>query len=155
VLCTTSSIKKVNAAHRRHSQAKDAPRLEHEELSYPGYTHIRQARQIPQLGEKGKVAVLGTASTPGSRWDALPIALTAVCERVDRVVSTAFRTRASGARSSRRSAPGLTTAQFQKKVDDGSGAPCRADRIDRDDRRMRSDGRSIASPTTSSPSSPR
>jgi len=49
-----------------------------EELSYPGYTHIRQARQIHALAKKAKVAVLGTGVNPGFAMDSLPIALSAV-----------------------------------------------------------------------------
>jgi 4-hydroxy-tetrahydrodipicolinate reductase len=53
--------------------------------------------------------------------DALPIALTAVCERVDRIVVN----RVQDARIRRlpfqqKIGAGLTTEQFQKKVDDGS-----------------------------------
>ena len=92
-----------------------------EELSYPGYTHIRQARQIHALAKKAKVAVLGTGVNPGFAMDALPIALTAVCERVDRIVVN----RVQDARVRRlpfqqKIGAGLTTEQFQKKVDDGS-----------------------------------
>jgi 4-hydroxy-tetrahydrodipicolinate reductase len=58
---------------------------------------------------------------PGFAMDALPIALTAVCERVDRVVVN----RVQDARIRRlpfqqKIGAGLTTEQFQKKVDDGS-----------------------------------
>jgi 4-hydroxy-tetrahydrodipicolinate reductase len=92
-----------------------------EELAYPGYTHIRQARQIHALAKKAKVAVLGTGVNPGFAMDALPIMLTAVCERVDRVVVN----RVQDARIRRlpfqqKIGAGLTTEQFQKKVDDGS-----------------------------------
>src|SRR5262245_4339275 len=92
-----------------------------EELSYPGYTHICPARRIHALAKKAKVAVLGTGVNPGFAMDALPIALTAVCERVDRVTVTRIQD------ASIRRLPfqqkigvGLTKEQFQKKVDDGS-----------------------------------
>ena len=40
-----------------------------EELAYPGYTHIRQARQIHALGEEGEGRrARAPASIPGSRW---------------------------------------------------------------------------------------
>ena len=92
-----------------------------EELSYPGYTHIRQARQVDAWARKAKVAVLGTGVTPGFAMDALPIMLTGVCERVDRVLVT----RVQDARLRRlpfqqKIGAGLTTEQFQRKVDDGS-----------------------------------
>src|SRR5438477_7103970 len=86
ILCTSSSIKKVLPQIEGILKAKIPIVSTTEELSYPGYTHIRQARQIHALAKKAKVAVLGTGVNPGFAMDALPIALTAVCERVDRIV---------------------------------------------------------------------
>src|SRR5437764_2635821 len=92
-----------------------------EELSYPGYTHIRQARTIHAMAKKAKVAVLGTGVNPGFAMDALPIALTAVCERVDRVVVNRIQdARIRRLPFQQKIGAGLTTEQFQKKVDDGS-----------------------------------
>ena len=121
VLCTSSSIKKVMPQIETILKAKTPIVSTTEELSYPGYTHIRQARQIHKLARQKKVAVLGTGVNPGFAMDALPIALTAVCERVDRVVVN----RVQDARIRRlpfqqKIGAGLTTEQFQKKVDDGS-----------------------------------
>jgi 2,4-diaminopentanoate dehydrogenase len=91
-----------------------------EELSYPGYTHIRQARQIHALAKKAKVAVLGTGVNPGFAMDALPIALTAVCERVDRIqISRVQDARLRRLPFQQKIGAGLTTEQFQKKVDEG------------------------------------
>jgi len=121
VLCTSSSIKKVLPQIATILKAKKPIVSTTEELSYPGYTHIRQARQIHTLAKKAKVAVLGTGVNPGFAMDALPIVMTAVCERVDRVVVN----RVQDARIRRlpfqqKIGAGLTTEQFQKKVDDGS-----------------------------------
>ena len=121
VLCTSSSIKSVLPQIEQILKAKVPIVSTTEELSYPGYTHIRQARQIHALAKKAKVAVLGTGVNPGFAMDALPIALTAVCERVDRIVVE----RVQDARIRRlpfqqKIGAGLTTEQFQKKVDDGS-----------------------------------
>src|SRR5438270_7163348 len=121
VLCTSSSIKKVMPQIDTILKARKPIVSTTEELSYPGYTHIRQARQIHQWAKKAKVGVLGTGVNPGFAMDALPIALTAVCERVDRVVVN----RVQDARVRRlpfqqKIGAGLTTEQFQKKVDDGS-----------------------------------
>jgi 4-hydroxy-tetrahydrodipicolinate reductase len=121
VLCTSSSIKKVMPQIEAILKSKTPIVSTTEELSYPGYTHIRQARQIQTWAKKAKVAVLGTGVNPGFAMDALPIALTAVCERVDRVVVN----RVQDARIRRlpfqqKIGAGLTTEQFQKKVDDGS-----------------------------------
>jgi hypothetical protein len=121
VLCTTSSIKKVIPQIEQILKTKTPIVSTTEELAYPGYTHIRQARQIHEMAKKAKVAVLGTGVNPGFAMDALPIALTAVCERVDRIVVN----RVQDARIRRlpfqqKIGAGLTTEQFQKKVDDGS-----------------------------------
>src|SRR5262252_2669157 len=79
VLCTSSSITKVLPQIETILKAKAAIVTTTEELSYPGYTHIKQARQIHAMAKKAKVAVLGTGVNPGFAMDALPIALTAVC----------------------------------------------------------------------------
>src|SRR5688572_23264832 len=85
VHCTSSSIKTVMPELETILKAKAAVVSTTEELSYPGYTHIRNARQIHNWARKAKVAVLGTGVNPGFAMDALPIMLTAVAERVDRV----------------------------------------------------------------------
>jgi 2,4-diaminopentanoate dehydrogenase len=91
-----------------------------EELAYPGYTHIRQARLIHALAKKAKVAVLGTGVNPGFAMDALPISLTVVCERVDRIqVSRVQDARMRRLPFQQKIGAGLTTEQFQKKVDEG------------------------------------
>jgi hypothetical protein len=99
VHCTSSLIKKVMPQIETILGSKAAIISTTEELSYPGYTHVRQARQIHAWAKKARVAVLGTGINPGFVMDALPITLTAVCERVDRV-------EVNGSRSSRRSARG-------------------------------------------------
>jgi hypothetical protein len=121
VLCTSSSIKSVLPQIEQILKAKVPIVSTTEELAYPGYTHIRQARQIHALAKKAKVAVLGTGVNPGFAMDALPIALTAVCERVDRIVVH----RVQDARIRRlpfqqKIGAGLTTEQFEKKKADGS-----------------------------------
>ena len=120
VLCTSSSLKKVMPQIETILESKTAIVSTTEELSYPGYTHIRLGRQIHTWATKAKVAVLGTGVNPGFAMDALPIALTAVCERVDRIAVN----RVQDARSRRlpfqqKIGAGLTTEQFQRKVADG------------------------------------
>jgi 4-hydroxy-tetrahydrodipicolinate reductase len=121
ILCTSSSIKKVMPQIEEILKRKTPIVSTTEELSYPGYTHIRQARQIHEWAKKAKVAVLGTGVNPGFAMDALPIALTAVCERVDRVVVNRIQdARIRRLPFQQKIGAGLTTEQFQKKVDDGS-----------------------------------
>ena len=121
VLCTSSSIKNVLPQLTTILKARVAVVSTTEELSYPGYTHIRLARQIHAMAKKAKVAVLGTGVNPGFAMDALPIALTAVCERVDRMyVSRVQDARIRRLPFQQKIGAGLTTEQFQKKVEDGS-----------------------------------
>src|SRR5581483_5951936 len=121
ILCTSSSIKTVMPQIEMILKAKVPIVSTTEELSYPGYTHIRQARQIHTWAKKAKVAVLGTGVNPGFAMDALPIALTAVCERVERVsVDRVQDARIRRLPFQQKIGAGLTTEQFQKKVDDGS-----------------------------------
>src|SRR5262249_49050259 len=68
-----------------------------------------------------KVAVVGTGVNPGFVMDALPISLTAVCERVDRVIVNRVQdARARRLPFQQKIGAGLTRGQFQKKVNDGS-----------------------------------
>jgi 2,4-diaminopentanoate dehydrogenase len=121
VLCTSSSLKKVMPQIETILEAKIPIVSTTEELSYPGYTHIRQARQVHAWAKKARVAVLGTGVNPGFAMDALPIALTAVCERVDRItVNRVQDARVRRLPFQQKIGAGLTTEQFQKKVNDGS-----------------------------------
>jgi 2,4-diaminopentanoate dehydrogenase len=121
VHCTNSSIKKVMPQFETILKAKKPIVSTTEELSYPGYTHIRQARQIHAWAKKAKVAVVGTGVNPGFAMDALPIMLTAVCERVDRITVNRIQdARIRRLPFQQKIGAGLTTEQFQKKVDDGT-----------------------------------
>src|SRR5665213_2917910 len=73
--CTGSSIKKVLPEIETILKSKTPIVSTTEELAYPAYTHVRQARLIDTLAKKAKVAVLGTGVNPGFAMDALPIAL--------------------------------------------------------------------------------
>ena len=120
VLCTSSSLTRVLPQIETILKSKTAIVSTTEELAYPGRTHGRQGRQIDGWAKKARVAVLGTGVNPGFAMDALPIALTAACERVDRVVVH----RVQDARIRRlpfqqKIGAGLTPAQFRKEVDAG------------------------------------
>jgi 4-hydroxy-tetrahydrodipicolinate reductase len=119
VHCTGSSIKNVMPELEMILRAKAAVVSTTEELAYPSYTHVRQGRQIDAWAKKAKVAVLGTGVNPGFAMDALPIALSAACERVDRVrVSRVQDARVRRLPFQQKIGAGLTTEQFQKKVAD-------------------------------------
>jgi hypothetical protein len=121
LLCTSSSMKQVMPQLLSVLKAKVPIVATTEELAYPGYTHVRLARQVHTLAKKAKVAVLATGVNPGFVMDTLPIALTAVCQRVDRV--TVHRIQDARHRRlpfQQKIGAGLTTEQFQKRVDEGS-----------------------------------
>ena len=121
VHCTNSSIKKVMPEIDAILKSRASIVSTTEELAYPGYTHIRQARQIHALAKKAKVGVVATGVNPGYSMDALPIMLTAVCGRVDRVtVNRVQDARIRRLPFQQKIGAGLTTEQFQKKVDEGS-----------------------------------
>ena len=121
VLCTSSSITKVLPQVEAILKSRTPIVSTTEELSYPGYTHMPEARKIHAMAKKAKVAVLGTGVNPGFAMDALPIALTAVCERVDRIsVHRIQDARIRRLPFQQKIGTGLTPEQFQKRVDDGS-----------------------------------
>jgi 4-hydroxy-tetrahydrodipicolinate reductase len=91
---------------------------------------------VHALAKKAKVAVLATGVNPGFVMDALPIALTAVCQRVDRV--TVHRIQDARHRRlpfQQKIGAGLTTEQFQKRGR-GAASSTSDSRVDRDDCRL-------------------
>jgi 4-hydroxy-tetrahydrodipicolinate reductase len=85
VLCTSSSLKKVVAEFSTVLKLKVPIVSTTEELAYPVKSNRAAARKIDELAKRARVAVLGTGVNPGFTMDALPIALTGVCERVDAI----------------------------------------------------------------------
>ena len=121
MLCTSSSVKRVMPQIETILKSKTAIVSTTEELSYPSHTNVRYAKQIDAWAKKGKVGVLGTGVNPGFAMDALPIALTAVCERVERIsINRIQDARIRRLPFQQKIGAGLTTEQFQKKVADGS-----------------------------------
>jgi 4-hydroxy-tetrahydrodipicolinate reductase len=121
VLCTSSALTKVMPQLEAVLKLKVPVVSTTEELSYPFYSNKKLARQLDALAKKAGVAVLGTGVNPGFVMDALPITLTGVCERVDAI----HVDRIQDARSRRlpfqqKIGSGLTPAQFQEKVENGS-----------------------------------
>src|SRR6185295_870510 len=115
VLCTSSKLKAVLPQIEMILKSKTPIVSTTEELAYPGYTHVRQARQIEAWATKAKVGVVATGVNPGFTMDALPIMLTAATQRVDRITVH----RIQDARSRRlpfqqKIGAGLTPEQFQK-----------------------------------------
>lgn len=92
-----------------------------EELSYPWRSSKRRAREIDALAAKAKVAVLATGVNPGFAMDALPIMVTAVCERVDRVrVNRIQDARIRRLPFQQKIGAGLSTEEFAARVANGT-----------------------------------
>jgi len=121
VLCTSSSLPGVLPQIETILKSKTAIVSTTEELAYPAFTHASEARKIHAWATKAKVAVLGTGVNPGYAMDALPIALTAVCDRVDRVtVNRVQDARIRRLPFQQKIGAGLTRTQFQQQVKKGS-----------------------------------
>jgi 4-hydroxy-tetrahydrodipicolinate reductase len=92
-----------------------------EELSYPVGKNRALAKKIDALAKKAKVAVLGTGVNPGFAMDALPIALTGICQRVDSIrVDRVQDARVRRLPFQQKIGSGLTKEQFAQKVKDQS-----------------------------------
>jgi 2,4-diaminopentanoate dehydrogenase len=121
VLCTSSALARVMPQIELVLKARVPIVSTTEELSYPVGKNRRLARRIDELARKARVSVLGTGVNPGFVMDALPIALTGICERVDRIRIDRIQD-ASVRRLpfQQKIGSGLTTRQFRKKVEDQS-----------------------------------
>jgi 4-hydroxy-tetrahydrodipicolinate reductase len=121
VLCTLSSLKKVTPQIEEILKLRVPIVSTTEELAYPTAGNMTFARAIHAAAKKARVAVLGTGVNPGFTMDALPIALTGVCERVDAIrVDRIQDARVRRLPFQQKIGAGLTREQFQKKVDDAS-----------------------------------
>ncbi len=56
-----------------------------EELSFPWLAHAELAAEIDAAAKRAGRTVLGTGVNPGFLMDSLPLNLTAICQRVDRI----------------------------------------------------------------------
>jgi 4-hydroxy-tetrahydrodipicolinate reductase len=121
VHCTSSSLERVMPQLEAIIGSKAAIVSTTEELAYPFRMNPSQAKRLDALAKKSKIAVLGTGVNPGFAMDALPIALSAVCERVDRIVVTRMQdARIRRLPFQQKIGAGLTPEQFAKKVKDRS-----------------------------------
>lgn len=118
VLCTSSSLETVwpqieTVLGRRVPIVSTT-----EELAYPYRTHRALARKIDAAAKKAKVAVVGTGVNPGFAMDALPVMLTAICERVDSVRVERFQdARIRRLPFQKKIGSGLSVEEFAKRVE--------------------------------------
>jgi hypothetical protein len=75
-----------------------------EELSFPWLAHTKDAKAIDAAAQRAGKTVLATGVNPGFLMDSLPLNLTAICQRVDRIDVTRLMN------ASQRRGP------FQKKI---------------------------------------
>jgi 4-hydroxy-tetrahydrodipicolinate reductase len=121
VLCTSSSLKVVLPQFEEVLRRRVPIVTTTEEAAYPAPRNRRLAKRIDAAAKKAKVAVLGTGVNPGFTMDALPIALTAVCERVDRIeVQRVQDARIRRLPFQQKIGAGLTREQFARQVELGT-----------------------------------
>lgn len=121
VLCTSSSLKKVWPLIETILKRKVPIVSTTEELSYPYLSNRALARKIDAAAKKARVAVVGTGVNPGFAMDALPIALTAVCERVDSIrVERVQDARIRRLPFQKKIGSGLTVEEFAERVKAGT-----------------------------------
>ena len=117
LLCTSSALKAVAPQIEAILRARKPIVSTTEELAYPWYNQRRLATLVDTAAKRAKVAVLGTGVNPGFVMDALPITLTGVCERVDRI--TINRIQDASIRRlpfQEKIGSGLTPEQFAERV---------------------------------------
>lgn len=120
VLCTHSSMRDIWPQVEGILNLRVPIISTTEELVYPTGSNVRIARRIHALAKKKKVPVVATGVNPGFTMDALPIALTAICERVDAVrVERVQDARVRRLAFQQKIGAGLTREQFLRKVDEG------------------------------------
>lgn len=121
VLTTVSSLQRIESQIVELAKAGLPVVSTCEELSFPWQTEPAISQRIDQMCKSTNVACLGTGVNPGYLMDFLPSALTAVCQRVDRIKVQRIQD------ASKRRIPfqqkigaGLTIDQFQDKVKAGT-----------------------------------
>lgn len=117
ILCTNSSLKNVVGQFEEVLKLRVPIVTTTEEAAYPAKYNRATFRRIDEAARKAKVAVLGTGVNPGFTMDALPIALTALCERVDSVdVRRVQDARIRRLPFQQKIGAGLTREQFDRQV---------------------------------------
>ena len=121
VLCTSSSLKGVMPQLEELLKLRLPVVSTTEELAYPAPRNRRLAKELDQMARKAKVAVLGTGVNPGFAMDTLPIALTSVCEQIDRIeVRRVQDARIRRLPFQQKIGAGLTREQFAQQVKAGT-----------------------------------
>lgn len=121
VLCTGSTLKEVLPQFEEVLEQRVPIVTTTEEAAYGSARNRRLARRLDASARRAKVAVLGTGVNPGFLMDALPVALTALCERVDRIeVHRVQDARLRRPTFQQKIGAGLTTEQFTRGLERGT-----------------------------------
>jgi 4-hydroxy-tetrahydrodipicolinate reductase len=121
VLCTQSSLKKALPEIEAVLKLKVPIVSTTEEMAYPVRSNAAVAKRIDALAKRSRVAVVGTGVNPGFAMDALPVALTAVCERVTAIdVDRVQDARIRRLPFQQKIGAGLSPEAFKARVRDGS-----------------------------------
>jgi 4-hydroxy-tetrahydrodipicolinate reductase len=91
-----------------------------EELTFPWLAHPQEAAEIDAAAKKAGKTVLGTGVNPGFIMDSLPLEVTAICQRVDRIDVTRHMNASLRRRSFQaKIGSGMTVETFKAKVAEG------------------------------------
>ncbi|MEA2090467.1 MAG: Gfo/Idh/MocA family oxidoreductase [Thermoproteota archaeon] len=89
-----------------------------EELTYPYVTNSELAEKLDELANKHKVTVLGTGINPGFLMDTLPIMLTVVCQKIEKIKVTRVMNAATRrVPFQKKIGAGLTVQEFKTKIE--------------------------------------
>jgi 4-hydroxy-tetrahydrodipicolinate reductase len=89
-----------------------------EELSYPYVTAPELAKKLDESAKKHKVTILGTGINPGFMMDTLAIALTGVCQTVERIkVTRVLNAAKRRVQFQKKIGAGLTIGEFEEKME--------------------------------------
>jgi hypothetical protein len=120
VVCTSSALERVAPTLEACLAAGAAVVSTTEELAYPWRERPNLARRLDEAAKRAGRAVVGVGVNPGFAMDALPLVLTAVCERVDKV--TVRRIQDAAKRRlpfQQKIGAGLTLEEFEERVATG------------------------------------
>lgn len=88
-----------------------------EELSFPWLAHADMAAEVNAAAKRAGKTVLGTGVNPGFLMDALPLSLTAICQRVDRIeVSRVINASTRRGPFQAKVGSGMTVEDFRAKM---------------------------------------
>ncbi len=88
-----------------------------EELSFPWLAHPEDAAEVDAAAKKAGKTVLGTGVNPGFLMDSLPLNLTAICQRVDRIdVTRAMNASLRRGPFQAKIGSGMTVEDFNNKM---------------------------------------